>query len=439
MTGAVAAISSYDGTGTQGGAVTNQISGGGQDVQSVFYNRNDVVRQVLHGTSIVEIPIQGNGGSLTSGAGNQVFNVNSDFDALGDLYLQISLTGTNGSLNDNKTILDVIKRIEFKVGSLTWNELYKDDIHALNSTELSEAAFESYFYDIAGGRAKNGLKKDGVNFEIGETHSSNGTRLTTHKQSSNGELTCVIRLPSITRTVSPHLACYGNVSEGAYLQAAATGQSITIKVYTNAIATVTSHTGVELKLFGKKHLMTANEVAALTQTNTERAKKVKTSQHFELSQTPTPILSEAVQDVIVDLDAATLFASHLIISLSDLDCHIKTAELKLNSTSFSGELDGALLTGAAADALGLNYNQFYASGVGLTHNYYIFPLASQAYGASSVPLDRFDNVRLHLSIKNQAKSAAAAATLQRSPKICVTCVGQGTVQYLNGAAMFAAF
>jgi hypothetical protein len=439
MTGAVAAISSYDGTGTQGGAVTNQLNGGGQDVQSVFYNRNDVVRQVLHGTSIVEIPIQGNGGSLTSGAGNQTFNVNSDIDALGDLYLQISLTGTTGSLYENKTIVDVIKRVEFKVGSLPWHYLYTDDIYALNSTELSEAAFESYFYDIAGGRAKNGLKKDGVNFEIGETHSTNGKRLTIHKQSSAGELTCVIRLPSITRTVSPHLACYGNVSEGAYLQALAAGQSVSIKVYTNAIATVTSHTGVELKLFGKKHLMHANEIAALTQSNMERAKKVKTSQHFELSQTPTPILGEAVQDVIIDLDSASLFASHLIISISELDCHIKTAELKLNSNSFSGELDGALLTGAAADALGLNYNQFYASGVGLTNNYYIFPLASQAYGASSVPLDRFDNIRLHLSIKNQAKSGASAANLQRSPKVSVTVVGQGTVQYLNGSAMYAAF
>ena len=92
MSGAVAAHAAYNGSGTQGLAVTNKITGNEGDVMSVFWNKNDTTRQLLHGSAIIEIPISGNGNSASL---SSIFQVNNDIDAIGDLYLQISATTGN--------------------------------------------------------------------------------------------------------------------------------------------------------------------------------------------------------------------------------------------------------------------------------------------------------------------------------------------------------
>ena len=85
---------------------------------------------MIYGSSIVEIPASGSGGANT-GNGNQIFSVNSDIDALGDLYLQITLNGTTLGLNES--ILDCIKKVEYHVGTQIWQTLEHDDIPALNA------------------------------------------------------------------------------------------------------------------------------------------------------------------------------------------------------------------------------------------------------------------------------------------------------------------
>ena len=56
MSGAVAAHAAYNGSGTQGLAVTNKIQDEESDVTSVFWNKNDTTRQLLHGSTILEVP-----------------------------------------------------------------------------------------------------------------------------------------------------------------------------------------------------------------------------------------------------------------------------------------------------------------------------------------------------------------------------------------------
>ena len=87
MSGAVAAHAAYNGSGTQGLAVTNKIDDQEGDVMSVFWNKNDTTRQLLHGAAFIDIPTSGNGGT-TSFGGNQIFTVNNDIDAIGELFLQ---------------------------------------------------------------------------------------------------------------------------------------------------------------------------------------------------------------------------------------------------------------------------------------------------------------------------------------------------------------
>ena len=90
MSGAVAAHAAYNGSGTQGLAVTNKVSGADGDVQSVFWNANNTTRQLVYGSAFVEIPANsGSGNNKANTVITQVFDVNNDIDCLGDMVLKV--------------------------------------------------------------------------------------------------------------------------------------------------------------------------------------------------------------------------------------------------------------------------------------------------------------------------------------------------------------
>ena len=91
-----------------------------------------------------------------------------------------------------------------------------------------------------------------------------------------------------------------------------------------------------------------------------------------------------------------------------------------------------MLTSPSTSALGLYNNNFYIG----PKNYdsydvktYVFPLASRAYGGSSVPLNRFDNIRLVLSFSKDVKATS----------VNVTCVGETTSLFKGGASSLAMY
>ena len=69
----------------------------------------------------------------------------------------------------------------------------------------------------------------------------------------------------------------------------------------------------------------------------------------------------------IDLDHFSLYTSHLIIS-GDLGLdsngkpvRLKTAELKLNSSSYSGQLPGILLESCTSDSIGVYANKYIST------------------------------------------------------------------------------
>ena len=65
---------------------------------------------------------------------------------------------------------------------------------------------------------------------------------------------------------------------------------------------------------------------------------------------------------------------------------------------------------------------------------YVFPLASSAYGGSSVPLNRFDSIRLSLTF--------TSAPINPPPPVAyvsITCVGTTTALYKGGASSLAMY
>ena len=517
MSGAVAAHASYNGSGTQGLAVTNKLNAGDSDVMSVFWNKNDTTKQLLYGSSVMEIPTSGVSGTTTWG-GNQIFTVNNDIDALGDLYLEVGVklesaptsskrgmvldsTGSLSQIPDsvrfnNFGLASIIDRVEFQIGTQIWQTLEHDDILACNCTELGEGAFKKFghyangFYASAfpAGSPMSQTELSADNAYVAHTYTPNRKNITGHLPGAYGALTnhpvlgtplaawradggdasyfskatnvissgatmrtagdsrsMFLRLPLLTKTIAPELQNFTDNCENGYLMAAAPHQSVKIKVYFtddlsrvfssthDSIVPTTQQVSIEPgKLYGRCMIMCNEEREVMKAQPAGIPKRLKMTQNLNKSSA-----TGLEPNYSLDLDHFSLYASHLIITvIGDPGCGLDTAELKLNSSSFSGTIDGQLLDGNTAATMGLvansldnpvdnNVRDIDQS----TKALYVLPLASKAYGGSSVPLNRFDNIRLVL---NFSKDAVVRT-------VNVTCVGETTALYKGGASSLAMY
>ena len=466
MSGAVAAHAAYNGSGTQGLAVTNKIHDDDGDVMSVFWNKNDTTRQLLYGSSIIEIP--SSGASTIDFGGSRLFTVNNDIDCLGDMYLEI--TGALPSYspyttNDVTSIGATVKpfalqtfinRIEIQVGTQIWQTIENSDLRVVNSSEMTSDAFT-------------------------ETSS-----LTTPPTVGTSTTAWVV-IPSLTKTLGPRFGKFTNQTEDGYPMAAAPHQSVKIKVYfrddfptalhiVGALAVTAapgakintkedvpiqfglvttsvlydgdkfadSPTGAGLtscKLYAKQQIMCNEEREQMKAMPMGLPKRLKMTQNSYTSDLGSSKIKT------IELDHFSLYASHLIISgsagVSTTGTAVKlsSVELKLNSSSFSGQLPGVLLDSCTSDSLGL-YSNKYIYGTGTSGGAidveefgigtYIFPLAATAFGGSCIPLNRFDSIRLTLTFSSAP--IAGSSTFAN-----VTCVGETTALFKGGAASLAMY
>ena len=515
MSGAVAAHASYNGSGTQGLAVTNKITANDSDVISVFYNKNDTTRQLLYGSSIMEIPTSGVSGT-TNWGGNQIFTVNNDIDALGDLYIQVgvkctehpttSKTGGQNVKNANRDTLtdaftfnnfglaSIIDRVEFQVGTQIWQTLENDDILACNCTEMGEGVFKRFGtqangfvsstgqeLDTAGrtasiyepaklnteGNSTTGLRdsesslgnsNQAYMFQVadtgytldacvntGKSTLAGGYQMVTATQDNPQTRSMFLRLPLLTKTMAPELQGFTENTENGYLMAAAPHQNVKIKVYFTddlskvftdsheSIVPTASQVSIEPgKLYGRCMIMCNEEREMMKTQPAGIPKRLKMTQNVNKSQD-----AGFEQNYTLDLDHFSLYSSHFIITVTgEAGCGLDSAELKLNSSSFSGTIDAQLLDGTTASSLGLISNSLdNVMGTNMRDpdqsrkSIYVFPLASRAYGGSSVPLNRFDNIRLVLSFSKDAKATT----------VNVTCVGETTSLFKGGASSLAMY
>ena len=508
MSGAVAAHAAYNGSGTQGLAVTNKIQDQEGDVTSVFWNKNDTTRQLLHGSTILEVPASGNNGNVSFG-GSKIFTINNDIDCLGELYLNMKVTiknnfttGTNeagtygqslplstdaqsdkATLNSNTprfefklaALTNIIERIEYQVGTQIWQTLEKDDVRVVYNTEMSEAAYGAV---SRRGRPSN----SGSVYDSAIGPFSTYDAASPFAQSGFGigeDVDVTFIIPALTKTLAPQLESFANVSESGYPLAAAPHQSVKIKIYLaptdnvtisfpadslsgtptrkrfvvkdspylSAVNYETDHTVTaipdagslllgpapislkSIKLYAKHLIMCNEERDQMKSMPLGLPKRLKMSQNALITDVTS------VKQKTIDLDHFSLYGSHLIISgnLGE-GVYIKSAELKLNSSSFSGVLPAQMLDYAAASSLGLYVNRNIegtqveaVDGLGML----VFPLGSSAYSGSSVPLNRFDSIRLTLTFTTEPTNS--------SPYISITCIGETTALFKGGAASLAMY
>ena len=266
MSGAVAAHAAYNGSGTQGLAVTNKIDGDEGDVTSAFWNKNDTTRQLLHGAALTEIPSSG-ASALTYGS-SRIFTVNNDIDCLGDMYLQISasfpflqaesdallpqvakvatLSGIDIYADQNRpavfmsgqtaddssanrvqigpgfqypsvrlvakpfSMQSIVSRVEIQVGTQIWQTLENEDLRVISASEMTSDAFA----ELAS--LTSPVHGDQANF-----FDAPGAEVNT----------AWLVIPSLSKTLGPAFGKFANQTEDGYPMAAAPHQSVKIKVH----------------------------------------------------------------------------------------------------------------------------------------------------------------------------------------------------------------
>ena len=379
-------------------------------------------------------------------------------------------SGWGGSSLKSKVkfpLAKIIKRVEFQVGTQIWQTLEYNDLLSINATEIPESS-----YNRLGLQTTGYVKGDGSRCSPGEPDWAPGKKYQ-----------AFIPLPVLTQSLGPQLENFTQNSEDGYLMAAAPHQNVKIKIHyanfndiwdasskvkafpaykgavhdkdKNPIGTGTyisnsahdwaPNATLATKLYGQHMIMCNEEREQMKNMPNGIPKRLKMTQNVN-TVFPQKIYPD--QPIIVDLDHFSLYGSHLIIS-ADFPGRgaygqtsvpsLKYAELKLNSSSFSGQLDGQLLKGITNKSLGLYANDFSIdkqqldSGMG----YYVFPLAARAFGGSSVPLNRFDNIRLSLTFTHPDITSAGYTVDQGT--INVTCVGETTGLYKDGAASLAMY
>ena len=430
MSGATAAHAAYNGTGTQGLAVTNTISSNNTDTISVFWNKNDTNKHLIYGAGLVDVPPQG----LSGGSGRAVYNfdLNTDIDCVGDIFLEIKANfkigtpPTGASLDETFDILNVISRIEFKVGSQTWQTVENKDIVALNHTETSESCFYMSALQMSG--YLKGKTPETVRFRTERTNNETGSTLG-----------AIIPLHLLTKNYHTPLETFSNITEDGYLMAAAPTQGVRIDVYVSSVSVIDpAIESVSINLYTKNIVMSDVERQQLL--NTSIAKRIKLTQNVMQSVLP----STSIREVVMTLDQFSLYTSHLIITTSIPLSKIDTFELILNTSSYSGAVPKELLT-VQSHSLGL-YSNLTNDTLGYDDkSYFIFPLASTAYSGSSVPLNRFDNIRLIIKLPNgldtrlKTNLVGTQTELTTPHEVNVTCVGCTTALYKNQTASISMY
>jgi len=399
---------------------------------SVFWNKNDTTKQLIYGAGLVDVPPQG----LSGGSGRAVYNfdLNTDIDCIGDIFLEIKATFKDGTpptgvaLDETFDILNVISRIEFKVGSQTWQTVENKDIVALNHTETPESCFYMSALQMSG-YLKGGTPET-VRFRTERTQNEDASTLG-----------AIIPLHLLTKNYHTPLETFSNITEDGYLMAAAPTQGVRIDVYVSSASVIDPAVEtVSINLYTKNIVM--SDVERQQVLNTPIAKRIKLTQNVMVSALPSP----ALREIVMTLDQFSLYASHLIITTSIPYNKIDTMELILNTSSYSGALPKELLT-VQSHSLGL-YSNITNDTLGYDEkSYFIFPLASTAYSGSSVPLNRFDNIRLVIKLPNgldvRLKTTLTGTQTEPSPaiphEVNVTCVGCTTALYRNQTASISMY
>jgi hypothetical protein len=415
--GALANHAAWTGKGVQ--AQVNTIDISDEDVVSHFNPEIEQSKVLLYGSNITEIIPQT---SKTDFNSNQTFVVSQDIDALGDVYLEMEFQTTNTLDVGEFALHRTLDKVEFKIGSTTWQTLDHADIYALLLTKLNSTEYSAV--------------RSITNPDTGEPNYGPGIKPVLKP----GNNLITFPLPIFTMDGG---------AQRAHLIAGSYNQSITIKLTyrrpSELIGTDVKLSGV--RLYARQYILSNKERTEIK--SNDIVKSIHLSQSTIKNDT-AKLDSNDSNMITVDLDHFSLLASHLLITMesdsgdafvettNSIKPNILSASLKLNNSEHSSPLTGHFMKNLGAKSLGLHNNSEFsnislvagtppAGNVDFRRDVYVFPIASKPYGSDGCPLNRFDSVKLNLKVVNFPG------------RVNVTAVGITSALYSKGKASLLYF
>jgi hypothetical protein len=446
----VTSLAGYNGTGTQGTAVTDKLD---DTARSVFWNENDANRALIYGAQLVEAP----GGGEDRLGGSKTWVLDNTPDIIGDLFLRIRIKDWNSNPPDaipQFGLLNIIDRIDIKVGSQIWQTLDRNTLYNLMITELNSEQFNGSAYSLSGGYSSFSKALDSV--YGGYT-------------GQFAEPEAFIPLLAFTKNYAATKTSFNSINESGHLYCAAPDQQFTVQLFlsngkstwrptttdtisrSNSAFAERDTTKVETNLYYRQITMSNIERSSIINAPAGIPKRIKLTQEIQ----NVDLNSERVR---IDCSRFNLYASHLVLNVPLKPAHSLSVslhgkkhfinfELHINGTSLFGVMPGsAFLNGVPSYYLGIHSHDIYlpnkANVAGSATNVcelnwtYIIPLASTAYGGSSLPLNRFDSIILTISGNEAGRGSDNNFTTNGAT---LTCVGESVALYKEGAASIATY
>ena len=473
MSGSIAAIAAYDGSGTQGYGTTDEISAG---VKSVFWNEKDTDKYYVNGCSCSEV--SSNKGEITSPTEAIIFTFDNDSDAINDLTLAIERTGVfvPGSTTPYYHMLYFIERIEICIGNqvictLSTPQLVKEffdtgetslfenytQVGALRTpasawwatpaqvleAEAGVATGEAFLaqkrkeyeealaVEAAGGTAADNYP---VTYAEGSLRQLEADAATEAEKYLASTVACaqIINL-NIFRMLS------NNGMDSSYLMSCADNQTLQLKVYpqnftkTEFNSYVNNASEASLLLLDNPKFTFSLYANKYSMTNAERdilrnqvvPKRTNITQYAELTSKQTGTLAKG-SPITINCDHFNLYTSNLYIL--GLQHHATPlggfdVELYLNSTSYSGIIP--------------YYISSISSTAGSNFFYYKIPISKNSHMKETdqayVPFSKFDSIRVVLTPK---KDIVVADYKDFFDTLTVVAEGKCTALYQNGTVVF---
>lgn len=408
MSGNIASLASFNGTGTQGTAVVDKVEKEG-DIMSVIWNKNDTTRQLITGTALKELTPQGIVNDRLNNS-TTIFTINNDVDVIGEFYLSLIITQTTTAIASliptQIGTANIINKIEVLIGSQVWQTLTPGTLAA--SAALLQPHLVTAF--------------------------ENPRRVTSHSYDINLPLTGMF-----VNTTMPLDSNFSDQRNNGYLMAAAPNQEMHIKIYWASGKNINwqqlnppselNYDFTRCRLLFK-HTSLSNFERSHIQ-NMVIPKRVTFTQG--VSQSVTLAQNETNRQIRVNCDKFNILAYALAIGFRNNPIlgeeqfssdEPPTVELFLNGSSFSGRVSLSLLNTLGGHMINSNSTP---------DTHCIFPLANCIYG-SGVPLNRFDTITIVIDIP-----IAKYTLTERDDVLDIVALGSSTILYSGGAASINRF
>jgi hypothetical protein len=414
------AIKTFNSTGSQSVCRANEADET-KLIESEFLTK--CTTEYINGSGTSFIPGSIDLTKLLTSNPYETFTLPSDVDAISEMTLQMSL-GASGKKLSKTFILDLVKKIEIKLGNLVVQTILPGDIYARNLTE------SGYVVSV------NTYQADGSGLYPTADH-----------------VDFALSIPFTGRSTGVNKS---------FLQAGAVTNNLTMKVYYSLVTSgasqlaATNPAGISTGVCVFSHSMTSTEKNFIAKNIINRPVNTSQSVAYSLSSSIT-----ATSDpVTIDLSSININVSHILLTLDNSIFNSTGVAAALTDGSGSGTTWAPISSGVVAtthlgvaagwlksaelilgngSCLTTNKLELFKLTSVASKNIYILKLAGSAFSTAGVPFSRLNNKKLVITYADGfTLSSYTDGSTVGMTNINVTCCGTQIQSTVGGTISFSA-